>query len=198
MDIWGPWKKIITTRPIYFFFKDPHIFPYDPSKCLHNEFVLPMIWPKTQRICDVVYDIVYIRCTAFGKISWNCASVSGKKFNQRERHGVHVEFAYRGGDSRLRWWVRAQTQWCQFQGRNQFQWKISSRPWHKFLFWRWRTEFLVRLLALFSIRRFFFEVPQVLWWNVEFSNDHRDIGILQSHMRDSVYLLLLNITGGGH
>ena len=27
------------------FFKDPHIFPYYPSKCLHNEFILPMILP---------------------------------------------------------------------------------------------------------------------------------------------------------
>ena len=47
----GSLKKIIlgeeSAEPdMIFFFKDPHIFPYYPSKCLHNEFILPMILPE--------------------------------------------------------------------------------------------------------------------------------------------------------
>ena len=42
----GSLKKIILAEPnMIFFFKDPHVFPYYPSKCLHNEFILPMILP---------------------------------------------------------------------------------------------------------------------------------------------------------
>ena len=32
------------------FFKDLHIFPHYPSRCLHNEFILPMILPVYQWI----------------------------------------------------------------------------------------------------------------------------------------------------
>ena len=31
-----------------FFFNDPHLFPYYPYKCLHNEFTLPTILPVYQ------------------------------------------------------------------------------------------------------------------------------------------------------
>ena len=41
-------KIILTPSPIWYFFKDPHIFLYYPSKCLHNEFILPMILPVYQ------------------------------------------------------------------------------------------------------------------------------------------------------
>ena len=41
MCIWGPWKKIncarFQTSPIWYFFKNS-------SKCLHNEFILSMIY----------------------------------------------------------------------------------------------------------------------------------------------------------
>ena len=45
----GSLKKIIlgeaSAEPNMIFFKDPYIFPYYYSKCLHNEFILPMTLP---------------------------------------------------------------------------------------------------------------------------------------------------------
>ena len=47
MEIYGVDEKIIlgetSAKPDIIFFKDPHIFPYNTFKCLHNEFILPMI-----------------------------------------------------------------------------------------------------------------------------------------------------------
>ena len=47
MEIYGVHEKIIlgeaSAEPNMIFFKDPHIFPYYPSKCLHNEFILTRI-----------------------------------------------------------------------------------------------------------------------------------------------------------
>ena len=48
MEIYGVLEKNHIGRGVSraqydIFFKDPHIFPYYPSKCLHNEFILPMI-----------------------------------------------------------------------------------------------------------------------------------------------------------
>ena len=34
--------------PKMIFFQGPHIFPYYPSKCLHNEFILPVTLPVNQ------------------------------------------------------------------------------------------------------------------------------------------------------
>jgi hypothetical protein len=41
---------------ILIFFKDPIYFPYYPSKCLHNEFILPMIFHQ------LVECILYNQC----------------------------------------------------------------------------------------------------------------------------------------
>ena len=53
MEIYGVLEKNHIGRGVSraqydIFFKDPHIFPYYPSKCLHNEFILPMILPVYQ------------------------------------------------------------------------------------------------------------------------------------------------------
>ena len=53
MEIYGVFEKIIlnevSAKPNMIFFQDTHIFPYYPSKCLHNKFILPMILPLYQR-----------------------------------------------------------------------------------------------------------------------------------------------------
>ena len=39
----GCLKKYIEPSPIWYFLKDPHVFLYYPSKCLHNKFILSFI-----------------------------------------------------------------------------------------------------------------------------------------------------------